>query len=730
VPCDPLGASAAARKRSAILAVAACAAFGAAPAASAQGLDFGITTLSSRPDTVTAGDALIRIDVPRTVPMDTVSVTVNGTVASAIFHRDAAAGTMTGLVRGLKPGNNTVAVTARGYGNGSPVAVLVLTNHPKEGPIFSGPAQTPFICQTQQFALLVIGGNLGPAINAQCGVATRVDYIYRTTAGAFAPWPANAASYPGDLAKTTTSRGVTVPYIVRMEHGTAGRSIYEIAILHDPLRERTPSFHQRPKGWNGRLIYTFGGGCIRGWYRQGSSTGGVLDHFMLSNGYAVASSSLNVFGNNCQDVTAAEAMMVVKERFIEAYGPPSYTMGFGCSGGSYQQHQIADNYPGLLDGIIPGCSFPEVGFGTIQFITDAWLLDSYFESRAAVDWSAEERRRVTGFAVYATAPNVAIGARRIDPRVFCPDALPVSQRYDPVKNPNGARCDVYDHTVNVYGRDPATGFARRPLDNVGIQYGLRALNDGAISVEQFLDLNEKIGGFDVDANIVPERTEGDLLAARAAYQTGRLTNAGGGLASIPIIDYRAYNDDVPGGDIHVRYHSFSMRARLLKANGRADNQVMLVEDNRYGLYGTSSPMLRHAIIQLDRWLANVSADASADPAIDKVARAKPATLREGCNTRDPRPTFVAQTQVRDASTACEQLYPSASFPREVAGAGVASDVIKCQLKAIDWGDYAVNFTAQERARLRRIFPQGVCDWSKPGVEQQGLIGTWVNFGGD
>ena len=41
-----------------------------------------------------------------------------------------------------------------------------------------------------------------------------------------------------------------------------------------------------------------------------------------------------------------------------------------------------------------------------------------------------------------------------------------------VKNPEGARCDVYDHAVNMYGRDPQTGFARRPLDNVGVQYGL------------------------------------------------------------------------------------------------------------------------------------------------------------------------------------------------------------------------------------------------------------------
>jgi Tannase-like family of unknown function (DUF6351) len=62
---------------------------------------------------------------------------------------------------------------------------------------------------------------------------------------------------------------------------------------------------------------------------------------------------------------------------------------------------------------------------------------------------------------------------------------------------------VYDHQANVWGKDPATGAGRRPLDNVGIQHGLAALNAGEISVDQFLDLNDKVGGFDTDANFRP-----------------------------------------------------------------------------------------------------------------------------------------------------------------------------------------------------------------------------------
>jgi hypothetical protein len=586
-----------------------------------------IETLSTRPDTVTGGDVLVR------VPENAV-LRVNGEVQSRHGR--------TRLVTGLREGANELQA-----GDDR----LTVVNHPITGPVFSGPHEQPFVCETE-------AAGLGAPLDDDCSIATRV----REEAGG-----------------------------VKVETGTINRGIYEIAM---------------PPNWNRRLIYNFGGGCTDGWYRQGPGTAGVLDRFMLDHGYAVASSSLNVFGNNCQEVTAAETMMMVKEHFIETYGVPAHTQGFGCSGGSYQQHQIADDYPGLLDGILPGCSFPEVTQATVSFITDAWLLDHYFTAHP--EYTDAQKRAVTGFANYATAPNVAAGARRIDPRVFC-GVVPEAQRYNPLTNPDGVRCDVYDHAINIWGRDPDTGFARRPLDNVGIQYGLNALLTGAIGAEQFLDLNAEVGGFDADANIVPQRTVADPVAVRRAYRTGRVTNGGLGLSRIPIIDYRAYNDDAVNGDIHVRYHSFSMRARLLEASGTARNQVMLVEDQRYGLYSTESPLLQHAILALDRWITTGD---------------KP---REGCMTRDASPVFIAETQRRDPATRCEQLYPSASFPREVAGADVAADIVKCRLKPVDAADYRGRLTAADLQRLRTIFPGGVCDWSKPGVGQRPPDGTWLSF---
>ena len=680
-----------------------------------------VTVLSGRPDTVSGGDALLQIEVPANLTLSDVRVAVNGTDATGAFRADADLHRLVGIVDGLSHGANEVSVTVAGD---DAAAALDLVNHPVEGPVFSGPHEQPFVCETDSFEL-PSGETLGAPLDENCSVGRRVDYSYRATDGTLKPL-ADPDAVPADAATTTTLTGAEVPYVIRIETGTINRAVYQIAMLHAPgagdpgLDAWTAS-----PGWNRRLIYTFGGGCVNGWYRQGASTGGVTDDVMLRQGYAVASASLNVYGNNCNDLLAAETMMMVKERFIEAYGPPRYTIGWGCSGGSYQNHQIADNYPGLLDGIIPGCSFPDVGFGTVPMITDARLLDRYFQE-TSVSFTEEQKRAVAGFLNLATMPNVSVNAGRVQVGEFCPDVLPEALRYHPTDNPDGARCDVYSHYVNVYGRDAETGFARRPLDNVGVQYGLGALEDGAITTAQFLDLNRRIGGFDPDGGFQAERTVADPEAVRLAYETGRLTSGGGGLSETPIIDYRAYSDDRENGDVHVRYHSFSMRERLRKANGRTDNHVMLTEDDRYGLYSSRSPVLRGALAQMDRWLANLEAGDGEGSRIDLVAGAKPAELVDACWTREDDPTRIVEEQVRGGGR-CEELYPSAPAPREVAGAPLASDVVKCELKPIDLGDYGATFTAEQEAELREIFADGVCDWTQPGVGQTGLRGTWLKY---
>jgi hypothetical protein len=681
-----------------------------------------VSLLSSKPEYVTGDDALVKVTVSG--PSVPITVTINGVDVTESFKRSASTPTeLVGLVKGIKQGSNELIAIANNARTS-----ITLTGNPISGPIFSGPHQQPFTCQTDTFRLPDGVSFLGAAKDAKCSADTRVDYVYRNTAATpqFVPLKTTTA-LPTDVA-TTTVNGKSVPYIVRVETGVINRAIYQISMIHNPIAEAVPSYASSPSGWNGKLVYTFGGGCTGGWYRQGNTTGGVLDNPILSQGYAMASSSLNVFGNNCQDLTAAESMAMVKERFIEAYGPPRYTIGWGCSGGSYQQHQIADNYPGLLDGILPGCSFPEVGFATVYSITDMRLLGNYFKNVAPNTFTDAQQEAVAGVKTVKTiyTGTVYDGAMRIAPDAYCPATLPADQRYDPVKNPKGVRCSVYDHTVNVFGKDPATGFALRPIDNVGVQYGLQALNAGVITADQFLTLNEKVGGYDKDARFAASRTVADLSAVKQAYQTGRLTSGGGGLKEIPIIDHRGYSDDAANGDIHLKYHSFSMRERLIKANGNADNQVMLHEDFRYGYYSSASPLLMDALKQMDLWLANVSADTSTGTKREKVIRNKPATLQEGCMTRDSVPTKIVE-KLSQTSGKCAELYPAPGSPRYIAGAPMSADVIKCQLKAPNISEYNVTFTTDQWTRLNAIFKEGVCDWSKPGVEQQGLRGTWLKF---
>ena len=694
-----------------------------APAlAEAQVSGLQISVLSNRPDMLSGGDALIRVALPAGVSATDVRVTLNGTTVTRMLRPYDSGRALIGVVSGLANGSNALEATAGGLS----AARQTLVNHPIVGPVFAGPHEWPFICESEHFTL-ASGGTLGPALDEHCSVITRVNYVYRSTAGGNLKPLADPKAPPVDVAFATTLIGRRVPYIVRIETGTINRAIYQIGMLHDPVSEPAPDFVTRPAGWNGRLIYTFGGGCAEGWYRQGRNTAGIDDDVMLRQGYAVASASLNVGGNNCAQVLAAETMMMVKERFIEAYGAPMFTIGWGTSGGSYQQYQIADNYPGLLDGIITGRSFPDALFGTVPVITDTQLLRNYFEKLASVPYTDEQKRQIGGHGVLASMMTYdGSSSGRIAPMTHCPEVLPERLRYHPVNNPKGARCDVYSHAINTLGRDPQSGFARRPLDNVGIQYGLRVLNAGVITKGQFLELNEKIGGYDVDANIVSERTVADPMTVQRAYRSGSLTYGGNGLATTPIIDYRTYYDDLPTGEHHLRYHSLSTRARLMKANGHIENHVLLLEGRQWGGFSTRSPVLREALGQMDQWLTRLHDDPASDPSIVKLRRAKPAGLIDACWTPGENRRKVADPHVYGTGP-CEELYPANSFPRGVADSSIAADVIKCQLKPLDPADYKVSFTAEEQTRLRQIFPSGTCDWSKPGVEQQPPAGTWQTF---
>lgn len=701
-----------------------------------------VETVSTKPWLVTGDDVLVRVSWPEQQTVN-LRVELNGQIVTESLRPDPDGHSLTGLLTGLQSGLNHLVVRAgdansRAGRLAPALAELEITNYPITGPIISGPHEQPFYCQTQEFQL-VNGETLGPPLDSNCSVATRVDYVYFSELErAFLPLELAGASLPEDVATLSPAEGKEVPFIVRVETGTVNRAIYEIAMLHVPGTAE-PDPWNRSEGWNGKLVYTHGGGCRSGWYQQGNRTGGVLREGLLEMGYAVTSASLNVFGQNCNDLLASETHIMVKERFVEQYGEPIYTIGTGGSGGSYQSHQTADNYPGVFDGIIVSSSFPDVTSATIFTLADARLLNYYFNQVNPGSFSEEQQQAIAGFGSWGSIANLARGAARLDP-VYAIDAPLEEQggevsiealqarRYGPTFD-SGVRATVYDHTVNVYGLAENSGRAARPLDNVGIQYGLSALNEGLISPRQFIDLNRGIGGFDRDMNHVPERHRADAKASKAAIESGRILFGGAGLRETPVIDYRSYTDHREEGDIHMIVHQYSTRQRLIEANGHADNHVMSIG----GLWGYTEqePDLGNLFRAMDQWLMAVTTNQSdADRAV-KVANARPFQLSDNCwEYSDEESERINHRESLGFANngRCGELYPAYSTPRHVAGAPLANNIVSCQLKPVDPGDYAASFSEDELAQLFQAFPQGVCDWSLPDAHRAQFQGTWLSFG--
>lgn len=696
--------------------------------------DITIQAVSNQPHMISDGNVLVEIS--SSVMADQLQLQVDGkalAISLVAVEGSAEANHYQALIEGLPEGSATISVLARDSS-----AELEVVNYPITGPIFSGEQQSPYLCLADLTAdgeggkrRFAIGNGeyLDDSISdSDCSLATRFDYVYQSTDTdvGFKPLQ-DLGSRPQDLAFTTTNEGIEVPYFVRIETGTINRAIYQFAILHDPSSNE-PNALAPSAQWNGRLIYTFGGGCEAGYF-QGNSTGGVLREDMLGKGYAVASSTLNVNAQGgCNDVISAETTMMVKEHFIESYGDPRYTIGNGGSGGAMQQLLIAGAYPGILDGVMPSLTFAD----SVSYFTDAQecasLLRNYVNDPAK-GLTDETKAVLGGWSMWSVCDE-SLGDRpkRVGPD-DCPAQIPESVRYHPVTNPEGARCSIYDGMRNIFGEknypeiDTQREFAKSPHDNVGVQYGLLALNAGEIDKDLFLDLNEKIGGWDIDVNSRVQRTIADDDALRTAYETGRVTSGGAGLSQVPILDDRVYLDDI--GNFHASVYSFVTRARLERDNGHADNFITRRHSREQNIDDDNLALM-------DQWLANIAADTSSLATLDKIVRAKPFDLQNDCIAPNgerivEEPSFDMDNIFDNTAGPCNTLYPPHAGMRLVAGGPLSNDILKCQLKPIDYADYSVEFTAEEKQRLEATFSTGVCDWSKPGVHQQ-VNKTWLSYG--
>ena len=737
---------------------------GKPPATTPAADEFHVAVVSSAADQVTGGDARLHIDVPRTVPFQQVGVLVNNVDQRSHFTRIPGTRTLTGVIDGLALGDNLVKVLANGQGQGRPAPVtLTLTNYPITGPVFSGLHQYPFVCTTAAAGLgppiadnSLTGTIVSPgSYSLNCSVETQVIYQYKSTGGGWQAYTPGMAR-PADMATTTTIDGLTVDYVVRWERGTINRFIYSIAMLA-PFDEGPADLDR--SAWNGKVIYRFDGGVAIGHTQGSMSTSGALFELGLSRGYAILFSTGTRTSTHYNLQLGGETALMVKERFIELYDVPEYTVGIGGSGGAIQQYVYAQNHPGLIDAAIPQYSYPDMVTQAVH-VGDCELLEFYMDVLDAGNprWATWTNRSILeGLNASNTVPNpftgglpgateCIMGWRGLSPLVLNPRWGYLPQYLSVFYPPSAILAAEWTHfgdIVNIVGEDD-DGFARNYWDNVGVQYGLQAVASGTITPAEFLKVNAVIGGWKNEPDMVQEglpfwpystewdpwsarnqvystdplipapRTEGDIVAMNAVYEAGLVFM---GDIDIPVIDWRNYLEDEL--NMHNAQQSFATRQRMLNADGDASNQVIWFTAPGFD----QTP---EALSVIDQWMENIAADPSAG-----VAGNKPAEATDRCF--DATGTEIAGGAGvwagildGDPAGACTAEFQIYSTSRRVAGGPIEQSYFKCALQsvqdAITKGLYgAWTPTPEETATLNAIFPDGVCDYTQP---DQGLPTGW------
>ncbi len=757
-----------------------------------------IRTLSNRADLVSGGDVLVEIVPPAGADGSSLFVRVGTRDVSSAFAKRAD-GRITGVVTGLAAGENVLLAE---MANAS-AALLTITNAPRHGPLLSGAQITPFYCATP--APQVVSGNapatpasgLGSTADANCNIASETKLYYRTTVAPVSATNPTGCSFglpdpvwnigatattvpaqpaapatacfkpytvgvtPPDLASTTTDSGATVPFIVRVERGTLNRGIYDLAVLINPAQPWTAVAPQTT--WNGKVYYTFGASTGQPRRQVRPATNWSSAEEQLKRGYLVATNSLTDSARNSNRVLMSETVMMMKEHITDTYGPVKFTLGSGCSGGSINSNMNASINPGLLDGVVTSCTYPDSETTTLEVNDCVMLIEAYQKPGLQTLWSSLTQDQINarkaainghvdqtachawynafgsngraGVYQQRTVSNNITGAITQSATATNNCELPNSAVYDPANataTANLPRCNAWSWAESIWGRATGTTAGRDTRDNVGVQYGLKAFLAGTITAEEFVTLNELVGGIDRDSTPRPQRTTADPEALDIAYRAG-IVASGKQLAKTAIIDLRGWDDSNLAANlppslaagtipIHHQWYSFAVRARITAGAGDANNQALW----RFARTGLAAPgtLGVDAFLAMDQWLTTLVADTGSASLEQKVRTARPVS-----GPRDTRdfclmPDEVAQTtRIFDQALCNANVYlkPSLS-PRQVAGGPLAEDVLKCQLKPLVQSDYApAVLNVGQFSRLQAVFSTGVCDWSKPGVGQQAAV---------
>jgi hypothetical protein len=227
-------------------------------------------------------------------------------------------------------------------------------------------------------------------------------------------------------------------------------------------------------------------------------------------------------------------------------------------------------------------------------------------------------------------------------------------------------------------------------------------------------------------------------AIEGAFESG-LVFSGELPRQVPIIDARHYLEHEL--DMHNAHQSFAVRERIRRAQGHVDNHAIWFLDARPEVdEEATSELFEDGFRVMDRWLRRIERDPAGD-----VGAARPRAAADRCWSTDGNRstrgddvwsgaveliesgqgawTDAAPTEVDGVPVgACAAQFPLYSTSRIVAGGPVTGDVYKCRTQPVAaavatglYGDWSP--TPEEVARLEATFPEGVCDYSQPGVGQ-------------
>lgn len=652
------------------------------------------------------------------------------------------------------------------------------------GPIdalYAGERQYPFYCMTVDAGLgqpivdnqngdgvTIYDDNNNPiGFSKDCLVTSRIDYFYaKTDSDIIKSYDIDNPPARSDIA-TTHINGKPVPEIFRLERGSINRYIYYMMMLvpQDSIGDRTAKDY-----WNQKLIYQFKGGASIG-FRQGRMGAHRFinrRHSLLRQGYAVIGSSGNNTSYTYNMLLAEDIARRVKKQFTSLYGQPFYTLGIGGSGGALAQYLIAQNSTGILDGLMPIYSYPDMVSQSI-FVLDCDLLQHYFNvtdngNKKWRDW--EQRENIEGMngindfehpysflvplnqMVAGAWPSMPNGSSECVYSWFFAATFFYNPKQGFVKPyfsdevKEKVNWTYWQDLAQIYGTDK-NGFARTTWGNEGVQYGLLALRKGEITIEEFINLNQYIGSWLPQEKMKKEsaftpfgmkiplwlslwsrnnitepspntakRKPADPMAVDNGYRYGQIFI---GKAELPILEIRHYlEDDL---NMHHTAASFESRLRIQDYQGHNDNQVIWVSHKDH------TPIDK-GVEYLDHWLMSINQSDDKDP-----VNSKPESLRDTCLDSHGEVLFegdnVWDGEWNNRSTGpCSKIFPIYSNIRVQAGGPWAGSIFKCgQMpvsEAIKQGVYGSISMDSYQQRLETIFPDGVCDYSQGDIARPDL----------